>query len=164
MKMKPGMNSILVKQNSCCWHPEPTLTRALMHTSSKGLCGVGIIFREKESPTYNDCNCTVSALSAGGPAENSKQILPGDVLAKVDGKSVVGLRLQDLGNLILGPVGSAVALEFVRGPGWRDGQGKTYAVDLQRRWNTVGLKAAPVFLSNVPLDRERGLSDTHITP
>ena len=115
------------------------------------------MFREKEKPTYNDCNCTVSALSAGGPAENSRQILPGDVLAKVDGKSVAGLRLQDLGGLLLGPVGSAVALEFVRGPGWRDGQGKTYSVDLQRRWNTLGLKAAPVTPPPPPpTDTQRG--------
>uniref|UniRef100_A0A7S0N8G1 PDZ domain-containing protein n=1 Tax=Cryptomonas curvata TaxID=233186 RepID=A0A7S0N8G1_9CRYP len=126
---------------NCCTTSRPPDS---MEANTKSLCGVGIIFREKENPTYNDCNCTVAALSAGGPAENSKQICAGDILFKVDGKSVVGLRLQDLGSLLLGPVGSAVALEFIRGPAWRDGQGKTFSVDLQRRWNTVGLKSGPM--------------------
>mmetsp|Transcript_32873 Transcript_32873/g.87194 ORF Transcript_32873/g.87194 Transcript_32873/m.87194 type:complete len:109 (+) Transcript_32873:79-405(+) len=108
------------------------------------MCGVGIIFKEKERPSYNDCNCTVHALSVGGPAENSKQIQVGDTLARIDGRSVVGLRLQDLGGSILGPVGSSVALEFVRGPAWPGGQGKTYTVELHRQWNTIGGRSGTI--------------------
>ncbi len=60
---------------------------------------------KSELPTCKACSCTVAALSAGGPAENSKHIRTGDVLFKVNGKGkrVVGLRLQDLGSLLLGP-------------------------------------------------------------
>ena len=126
------------------WCARPLLTADLdcVH-SSNCECGVGIIFQEKEKIAYNDWNCSVSALSVGGPAETCKQIQVGDVLLKIDGVSVVGRRLKDLGPLMLGPVGSAVALEFKRGPAWRDGEGKTYFVDLHRRWAHVGLQELP---------------------
>lgn len=108
-----------------------------------------MLLADCENPTYNNHNVAVQSLSAGGPADNSKQvrgmrhlapfcgsvakrrvalegathgrvltldfdvspqIQPGDVLLKIDGRDLVGLRKSDLGDLLLGPVGSAASL------------------------------------------------------
>lgn len=56
--------------------------------SNMGTCGVGMMMKDVANPTYNGYNVSVATLSAGGPADNSKQIQPGDILLRVDGRDV----------------------------------------------------------------------------
>ena len=108
-----------------------------------GGCGVGMILENCENPSYNNYNVFVQTLSVGGPADLSKQIAKGDKIIRIDGRDVVGMRTSDLGGLLVGPVGSAVSLQMLRGPAWKGGEGKTYHVDLNRRWASAGLKELP---------------------
>mmetsp|Transcript_55128 Transcript_55128/g.80955 ORF Transcript_55128/g.80955 Transcript_55128/m.80955 type:complete len:132 (+) Transcript_55128:284-679(+) len=113
-------------------------------SKSVGCCGVGMILTDCEKPSYNNYNVYIESLSVGGPADLSKQIQKGDKILRIDGKDVVGKRTADLGSLLIGHVGSAVSLQMLRGPAWKGGgEGKTYLVDLNRRWASAGLKELP---------------------
>jgi len=121
---------------TCCVSSRPPE----IQDTSAGECGVGLILEDCSNPTYNNYNVFVKALSVGGPAESSKQIQEGDVLVKIDGKDVIGMKTKDLGQFLIGPVGSAVSLQMRRGSNWKGGEGKVYSVDLNRKWACAGLK------------------------
>lgn len=111
-----GLPQALVSQ---CTSARPVEAPA----SSPGLggCGVGLLLEDCDTPSYNNYNVTVKRLSEGGPADLSKQIQKGDKILRIDGKDVVGMRTADLGPLLIGPVGSAVSLQMLRGPAWKNG-------------------------------------------
>jgi hypothetical protein len=134
-----GLPQQLVAQ---CTSARPVTVESSSAPVASG-CGVGMLLEDCENPTYNNYNVIVKSLSAGGPADLSKQIQKGDKILRIDGKDVVGMRTTDLGSLLIGPVGSAVSLHMLRGPAWKGGQGKTYHVDLNRRWASAGLKDLP---------------------
>jgi carboxyl-terminal processing protease len=57
---------------------------------------------------------TVIKVFATSPAENSG-ILPGDKIAKVEGKSVIGASIEEVKSKIIGAAGTKVNIEFLRG-------------------------------------------------
>lgn len=51
---------------------------------------------------------------AASPAETSG-VLPGDKIARIEGKSVVGASVEEVKSKIIGPAGTKVNVEFIRG-------------------------------------------------
>ena len=73
----------------------------------------------------------------------SKQIAKGDKIMRIDDRDIVGMWTSDLGGLLVGPVGTAVSLQMLRGPVWKGGKGKAQHVDLNRKWASAGLQELP---------------------
>ena len=79
-----------------------------LHTVSRGLVGVGIVFQHLKSSG----ELQVLSLVQGGSAEASGKIVPGMTLTRVDGLVVTALTPEQVAPYILGPPGSSVSLEF----------------------------------------------------
>ena len=79
-----------------------------LHTVSRGLVGVGILFQHLKSSG----ELQVLSLVQGGSAEASGKIVPGMTLTRVDGLAVTALTPEQVAPYILGPPGSSVSLEF----------------------------------------------------
>jgi carboxyl-terminal processing protease len=81
--------------------------------------GVGISLRQE-----NGKMVVISPID-GGPADNAG-IDAGDIITKVDGKSIEGKRIDDVVKLVSGPIGSAVVLTV-------DREGKSLDFTLHRQ-------------------------------
>ena len=66
------------------------------------------------TPLSATCRLAVESVIAGSPAEQAG-LLPGDVIASVDGASVDGLTVDQTTQKIRGPKGTTVTLSIVRG-------------------------------------------------
>lgn len=81
--------------------------------AARNACGVGL-----QLETGGGCDdVVVVGCLDGSPAQRSGAIQSGDVLDVVNGVSVAGLALWRVREAILGQPGTAVRLEFRRGPG-----------------------------------------------
>jgi hypothetical protein len=86
-----------------------------------GLAGIGVVF-ERRKRLINDplhgpsFDIVIDSLVPGGSADLSAQILPGDVLLRVDGDDVAGMAGEALARRVLGAPGTAAALDLARGP------------------------------------------------
>lgn len=81
--------------------------------------GVGITIQIREE---ND-GLDIVQVNKGGGAEKAG-ILPGDILVKVDGQSIVGMDTSQVGDLVRGEEGTTVKLSVLR-----DGQEKEFTVE-----------------------------------
>lgn len=70
--------------------------------------GIGAEIRQEEE------QFVITALTKGAPAERGG-LLPGDIIATVDGQKLIGKTFQDLLGLIRGEEGTSVALQIQRG-------------------------------------------------
>ena len=59
----------------------------------------------------------MNRIKPGGFAEGCAEIASGDVIESVGGKSCMGVAQSDLGDLILGPEGTIVALALAKPDG-----------------------------------------------
>lgn len=86
-----------------------------------GLAGIGVVF-ERRKMLINDplhgpsFDIVIDSLVPGGSADLSAQILPGDVLLRVDGDDVAGMASEALARRVLGAPGTDAALDLARGP------------------------------------------------
>jgi hypothetical protein len=86
-----------------------------------GLAGIGVVF-ERRKRLINDplhgpsFDIVIDSLVPGGSADLSAQILPGDVLLRVDGDDVAGMASEALARRVLGAPGTDAALDLARGP------------------------------------------------
>eukprot|EP00277_Geminigera_cryophila_P017955 CAMPEP_0179447362 /NCGR_PEP_ID=MMETSP0799-20121207/31224_1 /TAXON_ID=46947 /ORGANISM="Geminigera cryophila, Strain CCMP2564" /LENGTH=144 /DNA_ID=CAMNT_0021238161 /DNA_START=66 /DNA_END=500 /DNA_ORIENTATION=+ len=86
--------------------------------------GIGAYFQRASADTGG---LSVKSLLPGSPAQKCGKIKVGDIVLKVDGDNVFGKKLAELAEVLLGPTGSKVTLEF------RDGNTqKDYSVVLER--------------------------------
>ena len=90
--------------------------------NSAGMCGVGLRITESAPFQVKDCQ-------PGGPADRSGDIMPGDVLISVDGKQVANALFSDVRKLIVGKIGSAVEMRFLR---TRGDERRTFLVTMLR--------------------------------
>jgi carboxyl-terminal processing protease len=110
--------------------------------------GIGTVLRMEEE------RITVVELVAGGPADLSKQLKPGDKIVGVgqeDGKpmvDVIGWRLDDVVDLIRGPRGSVVRLQIV--PAEAQGDSMIKAVRLVRDTIKLEKQAAKSEVKTLP--------------
>mmetsp|Transcript_19216 Transcript_19216/g.45959 ORF Transcript_19216/g.45959 Transcript_19216/m.45959 type:complete len:303 (+) Transcript_19216:49-957(+) len=74
--------------------------------------GVGITFALDPQGRY-----IVKRVLAGGPAESSAAVSPGDVVVAISGTPITGLSTQQLALLVVGPEGSRVTLDIERQSG-----------------------------------------------
>lgn len=72
--------------------------------------GVGISIKEREDGAGLD----IVEVTAGGSAEEAG-LLAGDVITAVDGKSIAGMDVNDIRNMIRGDVGTKVNITVLRG-------------------------------------------------
>ena len=73
--------------------------------------GVGIVFQREENLEHG--GLVVDSVAHNGPADMSGMVSQGDRLITINGTSIKGLDAKGIARLILGPMGSAVELEFV---------------------------------------------------
>jgi len=86
--------------------------------------GIGAYFQRAATDSEG---LSVKSLLPGSPAQKCGKIKVGDIVLKVDGDNVYGKKLAELAEVLLGPTGSKVTLEF------RDGNNqKNYTVILER--------------------------------
>eukprot|EP00802_Teleaulax_amphioxeia_P019476 Tamp_19711.p2 GENE.Tamp_19711~~Tamp_19711.p2 ORF type:complete len:142 (+),score=19.03 Tamp_19711:162-587(+) len=86
--------------------------------------GIGAYFQRSAA---DNGGLSVKSLLPGSPAAKCGKIKVGDIILKVDGDDVYGKKLAELAEVLLGPTGSKVTLEF------RDcAKGKEYKVVLER--------------------------------
>ena len=57
-------------------------------------------------------NVEITRIIAGSPAKKAR-IVVGDILVKVDDKSIQEMRLKDIADMFYGPIGSKLSLDFV---------------------------------------------------
>ena len=86
--------------------------------------GVGIVLREGIS------GVVISDLIKGGPADKSGKITPGDLIVKIDGKSVEGASYEEILTSLQGSGSSIVRIGFNRKTGKQEVV--YYEVDLKR--------------------------------
>lgn len=86
--------------------------------------GVGIVLREGIS------GVVISDLIKGGPADKSGKITPGDLIVKIDGKSVEGASYEEILTSLQGSGSSMVRIGFNRKTGKQEMV--YYEVDLKR--------------------------------
>jgi membrane-associated protease RseP (regulator of RpoE activity) len=77
---------------------------------AQGQGGVGI-YLDYDPPGSG--NLVVFSVSYKSPADKA-QVKRGDQLVKVNGQEVAGKSLEEVAGMIVGPVGSSVALSFLR--------------------------------------------------
>lgn len=73
--------------------------------------GIGL---KLDPPADGQHGAPVSTVGPGGPAE-AAGLLPGDVVVEVAGRTVIGLPLPEVFDLVRGPAGAPVTLGVVRG-------------------------------------------------
>eukprot|EP00961_Rhodomonas_salina_P075802 1017174-Rhodomonas_salina.4 len=71
--------------------------------------GIGAYFQKSNADPQG---LAVKSLLANSPAQNSGKIKVGDIILSVDGQNVYGKKLAELAEVLLGPPGSEVTLEF----------------------------------------------------
>ncbi|MBX3720140.1 MAG: PDZ domain-containing protein [Parachlamydiales bacterium] len=86
--------------------------------------GVGIVLREGIS------GVVISDLIKGGPADKSGKITPGDLIVKIDGKSVEGASYEEILTSLQGSGSSMIRIGFNRKTGKQEMV--YYEVDLKR--------------------------------
>mmetsp|Transcript_55293 Transcript_55293/g.135406 ORF Transcript_55293/g.135406 Transcript_55293/m.135406 type:complete len:103 (-) Transcript_55293:395-703(-) len=86
--------------------------------------GIGAYFQRAST---DPSGLAVKSLLKGSPAFRNGGISVGDVIMSVDGETVYGKKLAALAEVLLGPPGSTVKLEFRSERG-----GGTYEVALER--------------------------------
>jgi carboxyl-terminal processing protease len=103
----------------------------------ENIVGVGIEMKK------HDLGALVLGTVENGPAHQAR-ILAGDVVTGVDGRSVAGLSLSQIAELVSGPAGSTV----------------TFRISRNGQENTISMRRANVYVSSVAgaqmLDRETG--------
>lgn len=92
----------------------------------KGFQGIGLGLKQGA-----DNSIVVTSLIDGGPAAKSGQVIVGDRLVEVDGKSVVTMPIDKVMELLRGSAGSSVKLVFKRAAPI-GGIDQTVPVELQR--------------------------------
>lgn len=85
--------------------------------------GIGLILQDTNQ------GVVVTHLLSGGPAERTKLIEVGDILVKIDGKSVGDISFEKIMEMLHGEQESEIVLEFIRDR--KDGK-KTYTVALKK--------------------------------
>ena len=77
--------------------------------TNTAVAGVGI-------RCHNDDGvCIVVGMRKDGSAQRSGVLRVGDAIVQVDGRSTVGCSVEDVGDRLLGPSGSNVSVDIVRG-------------------------------------------------
>jgi hypothetical protein len=107
-----------------------------MQSKIGSTCGVGMQLKPKQSRSRIGF-VFVERLTQGGPAEKSRVICLGDQLQQVNGRDVRSdMTLETVADLVRGPAGSAVELQFLEQPK-RSERGE-YRVRLVRAGNKDG--------------------------
>jgi len=88
----------------------PRIVPASGTISPDGISGVGITFTMSEHPPYQK----IVAVKEGGGAAKTAAVLPGDLVATIDGQNLHGRQMQDIINMMRGPIGSNVAVGILR--------------------------------------------------
>ncbi len=90
---------------------------AVCRTSSVRPCGIGVRLRANtdDSTSYPAGAVIIETVHEGGPAYESGKVFAGDVLVKIDGCEVNGLRMDEVRQRILGLQGTNLTLHLRRG-------------------------------------------------
>lgn len=104
--------------------------------------GIGVALQQEA-----DGYITINKVLEGGPAAKSGLVQPDDKILSIDGKSIKGLALQDVMEMIRGEKGSAISLVLLRKVSDGTGQvDKEVQVSLKREPITVNEdRATPSF-------------------
>eukprot|EP00960_Hanusia_phi_P059725 764271-Hanusia_phi.AAC.2 len=114
---------------------------------NEAMCGIGVFIERTSNGLL-----TIKQISPDGPASRTAELQPGDFLVAIDGRTTLGMPMQQVRSLIVGRRGTSVSLSLrrlLRDRKAGDSLSPIYQVILQRA-PPVGVASPPTDLAVTP--------------